>query len=56
MPTQIDNTYHYEFSKPTYDTEADKKKFQIIREADYVLENRPPSEPTRADELQYMEW
>lgn len=51
MPSQYDNTYHHEYSKPTYDTVEDKIKFQTIREADHVLELRPPREPTREEEL-----
>ncbi len=56
MPSQYDNTYHYEFSQPVYDTVEDKKKFQTIREADYVLELAPPREPTREEEKEYMQW
>jgi hypothetical protein len=51
MPSQYDNTYHYEYSKPVYDTPEEKIKFQTIREADYVLETRAPREPTREEEL-----
>ena len=51
MPSQYDNSYHYKYSEPTYDTPEDKLKFQAIREADYVLELKPPREPTRAEEV-----
>jgi hypothetical protein len=51
MPSQYDNTYNYEYSKPTYDTLEDKEKAQLQREADTVLELAPPREPTRAEEL-----
>jgi len=56
MPSQFDNTYHYNFSQPVYDTPEEKIKFQTIREADYVLELRPPREPTRDEEIQYQDW
>jgi hypothetical protein len=56
MPSQFDNTYHYEYSKPTFDSEEDRIKFQAQRETDYIFEVRPPREPTREEELQYLEW
>lgn len=56
MPSQFDTSYNYEYSKPTFDEEADKLKAQVIREADNVLELRPPREPTRAEELAYQDW
>lgn len=56
MPSQYDNTYHYLYSKPTYDTEQDQVRQQRIREADYVLEPRVPRLPTREEELEYMQW
>jgi hypothetical protein len=56
MPSQYDNTYHWEHSKPTYDSVEDKSKFDAIREADYIFELAPPSDPTRQDELGYMKW
>lgn len=56
MPSQYDNTYHSEYAKPNFDTLEDKKKAQIIREADYILENKPPREPTREEELEYLTW
>lgn len=51
MPSQYDNSYHWEYSKPVYDTDEDKIKYQTIREADHVLEIRKPREPTRDEEL-----
>jgi hypothetical protein len=56
MPSQYDTSYHWEYSKPNYDTVEDKIKAQTIMEADYVFERRPPREPTRKDELEYMVW
>ncbi|CDW76650.1 UNKNOWN [Stylonychia lemnae] len=56
MPSQYDNTYHFEYSKPTYDTVEDKIKFQTIREADEVLELKTSREPTREEEIQYLDW
>lgn len=56
MPSHYDNTYHYEYSKPTYDDEADKIYHRKVRESDYILEAKPPREPTREEELQYLDW
>ena len=56
MPSQYDNTYHWQYSKPSYDTPEEEAKFKAIHEADHVLELRPPREPTRKEELDYMEW
>ena len=56
MPSQFDNSYHYEFSKATYDSPEEKILHQTIREADYVLERKPPREPTREEELEYIDW
>jgi hypothetical protein len=56
MPSQYDNTYHWEYSKPTYDSVTDKAKFDAIREADYVFEIQPASDPNRQQELDYMNW
>jgi hypothetical protein len=56
MPSQYDNTYHWEYSKPKYDTPEEEAKFNAIREADYVFELAPPSEPERADEVEYLDW
>ena len=56
MPSQFDNSYHNEFSKPTYDSDKDKIWYQTMREADYVFELAPPRQPTREEELQYMDW
>ena len=56
MPSQYDNTYHWEYSKPTYDTPEEEIKAKSIREADYVFEMAAPREPERADELEYVEW
>lgn len=56
MPSQYDNTYHFEYSKPSYDTPEEEKKFRALREADYVFEKRPVREPTRQEELQYLDW
>jgi hypothetical protein len=56
MPSQYDTTYHYEYSKPSYDSAEEESKFKAIREADYVLEKRAPREPTREEELEYLDW
>ena len=56
MPSSWDSSYNGEYSKPTYDSVEDQIKYQTIREADYVLEVAPPREPTRQEELEYMDW
>jgi hypothetical protein len=56
MPSQYDNSYHWEYSKPNYDSVEDKLKAQMTKEADYVLERKPCREPTRDEELQYIDW
>ena len=53
MPSSWDSTYHWQYSKPTYDSVEDQIKYQGIREADAVLEVAPPREPTRAEEIEY---
>lgn len=47
MPSQYDNSYHYDYSKPTYDSENDKIKYETMRESDYVFERSTPQEPNR---------
>ena len=42
MPSQYDNTYQYEYSKTTYDSQVKEVKIKIIRKVDSVLEIRPP--------------
>lgn len=56
MPSQYDTTYHWDYSKPVYDTKEEEAKFKAIHEADHVFELRPPSEPSRKDELEYLDW
>ena len=56
MPSSYDTSYHNEYSKPTYDTIEDQIKYQTLREADYVLEPAPPREPTREEEVEYLNW
>jgi hypothetical protein len=56
MPSQFDNTYHFEYSKPSYDTPEEEAKFKAIRESDHVFEKRGPREPTREEELAYLDW
>jgi hypothetical protein len=56
MPSQYDNTYHWEYSRPSYDSKEEEEKFKLIREADTVLELKPPREPTRKEELEYIDW
>ena len=44
------------FSEPEYDDEADIKRYQGIREADEVLEMKPPRLPTQAEEDRYLDF
>jgi len=46
MPSQYDNTFHHYYSKPVYDTEADKHRFEAKREFDAIMELKPASDPT----------
>ena len=56
MPSHYDNTYNYKMSEPSYDTDHDKLRTQIAREADAVLEMRPPPVPSREQEIAYIDW
>ena len=56
MPSHYDPTYHSRFSKPTYDSEEDKKYYELKREAEEVLELRRPSLPTPEMEVEYIDW
>ena len=56
MPSQFDNTYHFEYSKPSYDTPEEEAKFKAIREADAVFEIKTPRDPVREEELEYIDW
>lgn len=56
MPSQYDTSYHWEYSKATYDTKEEEAKFKAIHEASAVFELRPPREPTRDEELEYLDW
>lgn len=56
MPSHIDNTYHRELSKPTYDSVEDEVRQQTIREADEIFECAAPPLPDRETEIEYMKW
>lgn len=56
MPSQFDTTYNEHFRKPVFDTEGDKKLYQLTKEAEEVLEVRMPDLPTQEEEKEYMEW
>lgn len=56
MPSQYDNTKNFEYSKPSYDSPEDEIKFKLMREADAVFKVRAPREPTRAEQLEYLDW
>lgn len=46
MPSNFDNTYHYHFSKPSFDREQDRAEAEMKRVSDTIFEVRPPREPT----------
>ena len=52
----MDWSYHWEYSKPAFDTVEDQVRYQRIKEAEYILEPRVPDLPDRQTELDYMEW
>lgn len=56
MPSHYDNTYNYKMSEPSYDRDHDKEKAHAAREADSVLEMRPPPVPSRDQEIAYIDW
>lgn len=56
MPSTFDNTYHARFVEPVYDTEADRRKFQSIREADEIYELKTPGVPTQDQENAYLDF
>jgi len=56
MPSSYDNTYNFQFRKPVFDDEQDKKMWEISREADEVFEERPPPVPTPQMEVDYIDW
>lgn len=56
MPSFLDDSINAVYCQPSYDSLADKVKYQTIREADEVLEESIPREPTRQEELEYIDW
>lgn len=56
MPSTVDNTYHWDYSRPSYDTDEDQVRQQIIREADEIFEPAIPPVPDRQTEIEYMNW
>jgi len=56
MPSQFDTTYHQTFRKNTFDDEPSKRLYQLSKEADEVLEVRPPPVPTPEMEVEYIDW
>lgn len=56
MPSTYDNTYHYQFSKPTYDREFDEKVALEQRIADEIFELQVPRLPTKEEEREYMDF
>ncbi len=56
MPSSFDNSVNFEYSKPVFDTEEDRIKYQNIREAEYIFERKIPRLPTRQEELDYIDW
>ena len=56
MPSHYDTTYNHIYSKPVYDTDADRRKYEALREADAILKLAAPREPTQREENEYMEF
>lgn len=56
MANTFGNEYNEVFSRPEYDTEEDKGRYQLYREADELFEMRPPRLPTRAEEDEYIDF
>ena len=56
MPSRFDPVYHKRFAQPIYDSDEDRKIQQLQREADEVLELRPPPVPTHEQEVEYIDW
>ena len=56
MVSQFDTSYNDRFRRPTYDSIEDEKVQQLKREADELLEVRPPPIPTPEMEREYMDW
>ena len=56
MPSVVQNTYNDLFSEPEYDSASDKQKYQMIREADEIMEIKPPRLPTQAEEDEYIDF
>lgn len=56
MPSQVDNSYNWEYSRPSFDSPEEELRQQAIHEADTIFEMRPPREPTREEELEYIKW
>jgi len=56
MTNTYGNEYNEVFSKPDYDSEEDKKRYQLYREADEVFEMQPPRLPNKEEEDEYMDF
>ena len=56
MPSQFDDSYHWRFSKPVFDTDADRRRIEKVRECDEVLELKAAPLPTREVEDEYMDF
>ena len=56
MPSHFDTSYNKQFSRPTYDSEEDRKIYELRREADEVLEMKQPPIPTPEMEVEYIDW
>ena len=56
MPSQFDNTYHYYYAQPHYDTEEDQRFYETKREFETIFEEAVPPLPTREMELEYLDF
>lgn len=56
MVSHFDGSYNQTFRRTTYDSIEDQRARRMAREADEVLELRPPAVPTAEDEAEYIDW
>ena len=56
MPSNFDTGAQHRLSKPTYDSEEDRKYYETKREAEEILELKPAPLPTAEMEVEYIDW
>ena len=53
---QHDHSYNKRYAAPVYDSDEDRKIYELRREADEVLEMKQPAVPTQEMENEYIDW